>query len=194
MLDYKTAISKNKLVGKRIILKKIKPSIKSARIIFKLVNDNRKHITPWLHWVKKTKKIEDSYKFLIDTEKKIKSEKEMLYGIYLNTEHIGNISIFHINKKNKSAEIGYFLSSKFIKKGYTSEAVKILEKEFFNNLNLNRIQIQCDKKNIASAKLAKKCGYKLEGTLRQNNYNEYFKKFMDTLMFSKLKSEFEKQK
>lgn len=185
---------KNKLIGKRIILKQTKPTIKIATEIFQSIKENRKHLDRWFPWVKQTKKIEDSLKYLFEKEIKTKLGKENEYGIYLNNKHIGNISIFDIDKKNKSGEIGYWLSSKYIKKGYTSEAVKILEKEIFNNFNLNRIQIQCDKKNIASAKLAKKCGYKLEGTFRQNSYDKYLKKFRDTLIFSKLRSEFKKQK
>jgi RimJ/RimL family protein N-acetyltransferase len=74
-----------------------------------------------------------------------------------------------------------------------TEAVKIVEKEFFTN-GLNRIQIKCDERNIASSGVAKKCGYVFEGKFREDSYSEYFKDFRNTLVFSKLKSDFKKEK
>jgi len=184
---------KNKLIGKRIILKITKPDIVMAETIFRVISENRKHLRPWFTWEKATKKVEDSLKYLFDKEEKVKDGKKVEYGIYVDNEYVGNIGIFDIDRKKKSAEIGYWLSSKFTRKGYTTEAVKILEKEFFAN-GLNRIQIKCDERNIASSGVAKKCGYVFEGKFREDSYSEYFKDFRNTLVFSKLKSGFKKEK
>jgi len=185
---------KDKLIGKRIVLKKNTPTILLANAMFKVVNENRKHLRPWFPWEKLTLKPEDSLKYLFETEEKFKAGKKVDYGIYINNKYAGSVGIFDINKENKTAEIGYWLSDKFIKKGYTTEAVKIMEKEFFTNGNLNRIQIRCDEKNIASSGVAKKCGYIFEGKHREDSYNNYFKGFRSTLVFSKLKSDYRKEK
>lgn len=185
---------KNKIIGKRIVLKLNKPSILMAQKMFEVVADNRQHLRPWLPWEKSTKKIEDSLKYLFETDEKISKGELADYGIYLKNEYIGNIGIFNLGKEKKSGEIGYWLSSKFIRKGYITEAIGILEKEFFTNNNLNRIQIKCDEKNIASMGVAKKCGYFFEGKYREDCYSEHFKNFRNTLVFSKLKSEFKKKK
>lgn len=74
-----------------------------------------------------------------------------------------------------------------------TEAIRILEKEGFENMGLNRIQIKCDEENKASFGLAKKCGYRYEGKLREDSFNEYFKNFRNTLISSKLKSEYKKK-
>lgn len=183
---------KNKLIGKRIVLKINKSDILLAKIMFKTINDNRKHLRPWFLWEIKTKKVEDSLKYLFDTEAGTKEGKKAEYGIYLNNEYIGNIGIFDIDKDKKSAELGYWLSSKFLRNGYMTEAVKLIENEFFSNNSINRIQIKCDEVNIASAGVAKKCGYLLEGKNREDRYSVYFKDFRNTLVFSKLKSDFNK--
>jgi len=181
---------KNKLIGKRITLKRNLPTIKNATIIFDVVNSDRKHLKPWFPWEKNTKTIEDSFKYLLDTDERTKKGEKIDYGIFLNDEYIGNVGVFDISKEKKSAEIGYWLSSKFTRNGYMTEAVKILEKEFFENFKLNRIQIKCNDLNKASAGVAKKCGYKLEGKIREDAYDEYRKKFSNTLIFSKLKTEY----
>jgi RimJ/RimL family protein N-acetyltransferase len=60
-------------------------------------------------------------------------------------------------------------------------------------MNLNRIQIKCDKRNKASSWVAKKCNYKYEWTFRKNCFSEYFNDFRNTLVFSKLKSEYKER-
>jgi ribosomal-protein-serine acetyltransferase len=181
---------RNKLKGKRLILKRTRPTLKMAKLMFKVIDENRKHLEPWFSWPKSIQKVEDSLKYLFDKEEKTKKREKVEYGLFINKEYIGNISIFNINEKNKSAEIGYWLSSFYTRKGYMTEAVKIIEKEAFERLELNRIQIKCDERNKASAGVAKKCGYKYEGKFREDVYNEYFKDFRNTLVFSKLSSEY----
>jgi len=181
---------KNQLKGKRLILKRTKPTLRMAKSMFKVIDKNRKHLEPWLSWPKLTLKIEDIFKYLFDKEKETEKGKKVEYGLFINNEYIGNISIFDINEKNKSAEIGYWLSSFHAKKGYMTEAVKILEKEAFEKLKLNRIQIRCDEKNKASSGVAKKCGYNYEGKFREDVFNDHFNGFRNTLVFSKLRSEY----
>lgn len=183
---------KQTLIGKRVVLKRLKPTLKMASTIFKVIDENRHHLELWFPWAKTEVSIEASMKYLFATEAKFKIKEKIDYGIYVNTEYIGNIGLFNISKKNKSAEIGYWLSKKFIRQGYMTEAIKLVEKEGFLNINLNRIQIKCDERNIASAGVAKKCGYILEGKYREDIYNEYYKNLRNTLVFSKLKAEFKK--
>lgn len=126
-------------------------------MMFELINKNREHLEPWFSWVKLTLSLEDSLKYLFDKEEKTKDAKKVEYGIFVNNEYIGNISVFDINQKNKSCEIGYWLSSFHTRKGYITEAVKIMEKEIFDEMKLNRIQIKCNEKNEASFGVIKKC-------------------------------------
>jgi len=184
---------KNELKGPRLVLKRTKPNAQMAEIMFKVIDENREFLKPWFKWEKYTNKVEDSLKYLVEKEEETKLGKKVEYGLYIGDEYIGNIGIFDIDEEKKSAEIGYWLSSQFTRKGYMTEAVKIIEKEFFNNLDLNRIQIRCDERNEASSGLAKKCGYIFEGKYREDDYSEFFNNFRNTLVFSKLKSEFEKE-
>jgi ribosomal-protein-serine acetyltransferase len=185
---------KEQLKGKRILLRQTKPTLDTARRMFEQVEINRKHLAPWLPWEKFTKKVEDSMKYLFDKEKETNEGKKIEYGIYVEGEYVGNISMFDINQTKKSGEIGYWISKEFAGKGYVTEAVKVLEAYFFRTIKLNRIQIKCDEKNTASKRVAEKAGYVFEGKRRQDSYCEYYKDFRNTLVFSKLKSEFKKQK
>ncbi len=63
-------------------------------------------------------------------------------------------------------EIGYFLDEEYWGKGIVTKAVKILEKIGFQKLGLKRIEVLMDPRNIGSEKVAIKCGYKKEGTMK----------------------------
>jgi ribosomal-protein-serine acetyltransferase len=183
----------NQLKGNRLVLRRTKPTLKMAEIMFKEVDYNRNHLEPWFPWPKSTLKVEDSLKYLFDNEEKTKQGERVQYGIFIKSEYIGNISIFAINEKKHSAELGYWLSHSHIRNGYMTEAVQILEKYAFEKLNINRVQIRCDERNLASIGVAKKCNYQYEGKLREDAFSDYFNDFRNTLIFSKLKSEYKAQ-
>jgi ribosomal-protein-serine acetyltransferase len=189
-MNYFLMEFQEKLVGERLVLKRNVPNMELAKTMFQIIDANRKHLGKWLPWERFTLKIEDSMKYLVDTEKKINNKEKIDYGIYLEGKYMGNIGLFDLDEKKKSGEIGYWITSELSGKGYASEAVKILEKEGFENLGLNRIQIKCDERNKPSAKVAEKCGYQFEGKIREDDFSEFFKDFRNTLLFSKLKSEY----
>lgn len=184
---------KDELKGGRIILIKNTPTLRNAQHIFEGVKNNRRHLRPWFPWEQETKVVEDSLKYLFSHDEFQKKGEKNGYSIYLKGKFIGNLSIFGIDDKNKSGEIGYWLDKKHTMEGYMTEAVRLLEKEAFR-CGLNRIQIKCDSRNKASAATALKCGYLLEGELREDVYSQYFKDFRNTLVFSKLRSDYKKGK
>lgn len=79
---------------------------------------------------------------------------------------IGGIDFVNWNEKNKEAEIGYVLNKKYWNKGIMTEALKELIRFGFEKMELNRIEIRCDERNIASARVMEKNGLTYEGTLR----------------------------
>jgi len=177
------------LEGERLTLKVTKPDIKFATDYFNLVEKNHFHLRKWLSWEKGMKTPEDALKYFFEKEEKTKNKEVVEYGIYFQAEYVGSISMFNINLEHSSCEVGYWITSDMAGHGIVTEAVKILEKEVFSNWQLNRIQLTCDPDNIASIKVAEKCGFLLEGLKRKDFFSPYFNHFRDTLIFSKLKSD-----
>ena len=70
------------------------------------------------------------------------------------------------------------------------EAVHALEAEGFR-AGINRIVIGNDTQNPRSAHVAERCGYVLEGVMREDAWDEYHKRFRNSNVWSKLKSEWE---
>ena len=102
---------------------------------------------------------------------------------------IGQIAYFLINTKNHFGEIEFCIGRKFQNKGHGTEAVQSILEYGFNEINLHKIQICHEEKNLASRAIIKKCKFIYEGTLR-----DYF--FIDgdygnRLYYSMLKEEYE---
>lgn len=64
-------------------------------------------------------------------------------------------------------EVGYWCRSSCAGQGYVSEAVRALVGYAFHHLSAVRVELITDEENTASRRVAERCGFVLEGTLRQ---------------------------
>ena len=65
-------------------------------------------------------------------------------------------------------EIGYWLRSSAVGKGYISDAVKLIERYAFDELNAKRLEIKTSNTNLRSYAVAERCGYRFEGELHNH--------------------------
>src|SRR3989339_5458 len=111
-----------------------------------------------IDWIKKKQK-----------QEKQKKKENYQFGIILreNNAYIGGIGIHHIDMKQGTAEVGYWISQSQWKKGYGSEALEAVLDFAFNKLKLRRLEAGVIKGNPGSRVLLEKFGFKLEGTKRR---------------------------
>jgi len=88
-----------------------------------------------------------------------------------------------------SCEIAYTLSKAYWNKGYAKEALYSVLRYLINNEGYNRVQGGHFNDNPASGKVMEKAGMKYVGILRQNNINWKTGKFIDTKIYSMIKSD-----
>ena len=179
--------------AERIILKHpVKPTFKLAEELYKIIDESRNTLREWFPWPDKTNSPEDEFSYYLIGLCQKKWEEGTAFGYIIfdkkTKKALGNVNLCSVDEKNKSAEIGYWLSNEATGKGYMQEAVKALESEAFK-VGINRIIIKTDIKNIRSAHVAERCGYILEGVMRQDAWDEIHKRFRDTNIWSKLKSD-----
>ena len=84
---------------------------------------------------------------------------------------IGSISVVRMDDAIGSVHIGYCLGKAWWHKGYMSEALGRLIDFFFEEVGANRVEARHDPRNPHSGGVMRKCGMKLEGTLRQAGWN-----------------------
>lgn len=106
-------------------------------------------------------------------ENTIFNSKDVKLAICLveNEKHIGNVYMTNINEINRSCVSHVLIGEKeYWGNGYAREALLLAIDYMFNERNMHRIQANVLTSNIASLKMHEKCGYKLEGTLREVVY------------------------
>lgn len=103
---------------------------------------------------------------------------------------IGELSISEIDLENSKA--GFRISmfgTELTGKGFGSEAIELVLKFVFEELNLNRLQLEVFSHNKRGIRAYEKTGFKKEGVLRDSLY--YNGKFSDEIIMSILKIEYE---
>lgn len=98
------------------------------------------------------------------------SEEHYLFAIILNDNgtHIGNIKLGPINRYHGYADVSYFIGERQCwRKGFATEAIKLVTQFGFEVLHLYRVQAGAYAKNIGSVRALEKAGYRLEGCFRK---------------------------
>lgn len=102
---------------------------------------------------------------------------------------IGQTSFVRIDYVSKMAT--FFLAiwdPQHWSKGYGTEATKLMVEYGFEILNLNRIQLHVAVENNNAIRAYEKCGFKIEGTLREAMYHH--NRYCDFHLMAILRSEF----
>lgn len=125
-----------------------------------------------------------------EEEEWIKSQKSNNQGNYnfaiedIETgKYIGGCGIQSVDWLARVAIVGIMIGNKdYWGKGYGTDAMKVLIDFIFNDMNINKIRLQTFSFNERAIKSYEKCGFKVEGVLK----NEIFKegKYYDEIIMS----------
>lgn len=97
----------------------------------------------------------------------------MLVITTLNDEIIGHIEFFKTVNYLDEYELSYQIyAPEHRGKGAATEAVSLLVRYLFETKRMNRIRLVIHPGNLASRRLAEKCGFQHEGTARGAWYNK----------------------
>jgi [ribosomal protein S5]-alanine N-acetyltransferase len=104
---------------------------------------------------------------------------------------IGEISLYNLNPKNRSAGIGYFTGASYRQQGYTQEGLWLLLNYLFEVVGLNKVMADTGSFNQASIALLRSLGFRQDGCLRQHQLLDGV--LHDQLLFSLLAEEWKER-
>ncbi|WP_445947514.1 GNAT family N-acetyltransferase [Shewanella sp.] len=102
-------------------------------------------------------------------------------------EFVGFSGFNCANLTLRRAEVGYLLSAEHQGKGYATEALQGVIDWGAHAYSIHNFIGLCDVRNLGSAKVMMKCGFKQEGRLRENN--KIGESWSDDYLFGLLVSE-----
>jgi RimJ/RimL family protein N-acetyltransferase len=100
---------------------------------------------------------------------------------------LGGASVHDVELDQGRASVGFWLTADARGRGVATHAVRLLARWAFEELGLARIVVTCGPDNVASQRVAERCGFSREGVLRSHMPFKGGRR--DTLVFSLLPGE-----
>lgn len=166
------------------------PRAGDGAVVLAQVRDSIAELKQWMPWAKDDYGEKEAEEWCRKAAANFLAREQFQFLIFdLKTNHhIGNIGLFKFNWEIPSCEIGYWLQTRRTGQGYMCEAVHAVTRFAHENLKAVRVQILMDEQNKRSWRVAERCGFQLEGLLRNDSRNTGGK-LRNTRVYSKITSE-----
>jgi RimJ/RimL family protein N-acetyltransferase len=79
---------------------------------------------------------------------------------------VGSVGLHRTDWDLPKTEVGYWIRTSEVGKGYVTEGVQALVGWAFDQLGAQRVELVVEDRNTASRRVAERCGFVLEGVLR----------------------------
>ena len=121
-----------------------------------------------LPWAAVEQSLESSEAYCRTAQADFIARRELAYLLFERTADvlIGTAGLHHLDWATPKAELGYWGRATCAGRGYVSEAVNALTRLAIERLGAVRVQIVTDEANLRSRGVATRCGFALEGILR----------------------------
>ncbi len=87
--------------------------------------------------------------------------------------YIGGCGLNKIDWKNRVAQVGIFIGPELYRgQGYGTDAMKVLLKFIFDQMNMNKVRLEVFSFNARAIKSYQKCGFVKEGVMRQELFRD----------------------
>ena len=171
------------LPGARIVLRAFRDD--EAPMLWEAVDSSRPHLTAWMPWVNEHSSLEFSRDYVRRMQAKWILREDFPMGIWRLADGrlLGATGLHRIDWAIPAMEIGYWLRPDAAGAGYATEAVQLLVRLAFGQLQAERVEIRCDALNLRSAAIPRRLGFVHEATLRCARRNAD-NALADTLVFA----------
>lgn len=106
-------------------------------------------------------------------------------------KYIGSCIITETDFVARFAKVGIIIGDReFLGKGLGTDAMKVLIKFIFDEMNMNKVKLEVFSHNVRAFKSYEKCGFKVEGVLREEGFKNGA--YRDLVLMSILRREWEK--
>ena len=152
--------------------------VRDAPEMHALAVRNREMLRQWFPGVKDELALEETKSRIMASRKESRANKGLQVGIWENGRLAGAIDLHDIDSESRRANVGYWLGAEFQGRGLMTRACRALLDHAFDELGLNRIEIQCAVQNVKSRAIPEMLGFIQEGVIRQaewlyDHYNDH---------------------
>lgn len=173
-----------RLESARLVLRV--PRAGGGAIVAASVRESLAELKPWMPWAHDGYVEKDGEEWCRKSAANFVQRTILSYTLWLTSgEHIGNVGAFAFAWDVPRCEIGYWLNTRHCGQGLMTEAVQCITAMLFDQLQFTRVEIRMDNLNDRSWRVAERCGFQHEGTLRRDCLNVHGQ-LRDTRIYSRL--------
>ena len=177
-------------VDDHISLRTIVPD--DAEVVAAVVISNLDRLKPWMPWATDDYSVDTTRWFIERGMETSKSTGEFAAGMMYDGQFSGILGFHHLDTVNRSACLGYWISSEFEGRGIVTKSCQVLLNYLFDTMALHRVQVNCNIENSRSRAVPERLGFAFEGVLREVEY--LHGSFRDWAVYSMLSSEWENKR
>lgn len=169
LLDIPTEFS-----SARLHLRRYQPEQDSA-VYFQMLRANQDHLREFMPPMMEAVQNEaDAENVLSQLVGEWQSRKLFIFGIWEkgSERFVGEAYLANPDWQVPCIELGYFVTKDNTGRGYAIEAAQATIQYAFERLGVVRVELQCAADNIASQRVAERCGFTLEGRQRQRQHKK----------------------
>lgn len=159
-----------RLDGERTVL--LAPRAGVGAELAVVVAQSLSHLRPWMPWAQEAPTAESSELVVRRMHADFIARRDLTYQLYARRPDgsagrlLGGTGLHRMDWAVRRFEIGYWIRPEAAGQGHVSEAVRLLTALAFDRLAARRLEIRCDARNARSRAVAERCGFELEGVLR----------------------------
>ncbi len=168
-------------------LKLALPTERNAEEIYAVVRENLDELKLWMPWATDDYSLESARWFIGNIWKELAENTGFGASVFFQNKFVGQIGFHHYDLTNKSTHMGYWLAKQAQGKGLMTKCCRTLVNYAFDDLKLNRVQINCNVENTKSRAIPERLNFKLEGIHRQVEFLNG--EFRDWAVYATLKEE-----
>ncbi|WP_284141738.1 MULTISPECIES: GNAT family N-acetyltransferase [unclassified Virgibacillus] len=160
-----------------------------GEIVHEAISVSKEALKKWLPFAQKDQTLEETEANIREAHLAFLKRDDLRLHIFAQNSgaFVGSTGLHRIDWSIPKFEIGYWLDSRQIGKGYMTEAVAGLTAFAFEQLAAQRVEVRCDSKNIKSRAIAERLGFTLEGILKKDSLAVDSEELRDTCVFAKVR-------
>ena len=155
--------------------------------LFSLTDANRRHLRRWLPWLDSVRRVDDTRTFIRAAQAQAARNDGAQLALVVDGRIAGVVGHHHVDWRNRSTSIGYWIAEPYQGRGLTTAACRALITRAFEKGRLNRIEIRCASGNHRSRAIPIRLGLREEGLLRDVEW--LYDRFVDHVVYAVLARE-----
>lgn len=136
------------------------------------IGESIEQLKPWMPWAQEAPSVDESEAIVRRQRAKFILREDLVYQFYdrapAGRRLLGGTGLHRMDWDARRFEIGYWIRASAQGHGYVGEAVEAMARLAFDTLRARRVEIRMDDTNARSRAVAERCGFTLEGILRDD--------------------------